>query len=66
VTCAAYPTWFALSACCAAASGRMLITSLHNRFSTSLHNRFSARAWLSAATFALWSALITLFLWGMV
>jgi hypothetical protein len=58
VTSAAYPTWFALSACCAAAGGRMLITSLHNRF--------SARAWLSAATFALWSALITLFLWGMV
>jgi hypothetical protein len=58
VTSAAYPTWFALSACCAAASGRMLITSLHNRFST--------RACLSAATFALWSALITLFFWGMV
>ena len=58
MTSAAYPAWFALSACCAAASGRLLITSLHNSF--------SARACLSAATFALWSALITLFLWGMV
>jgi hypothetical protein len=58
VTSAAYPTWFALSACCAAASGRMLITSLDNRF--------TAQAWLSAATFALWSALTTLFFWVMV
>jgi hypothetical protein len=58
VTSAAYPTWFALSACCAAASGRMLMTSLENRF--------SSQAWLSAVTFALWSALATLFFWGTV
>ncbi len=56
---AAYPTWFALSACCAAASGsRMLMTSLDDGF--------SSQAWLSAATFAVWSALATLFFSGTV
>jgi hypothetical protein len=58
VTSGAYPTWFALSACCTAASGRMLMASLDNRF--------FAQAWLSATTFALWSALTTVFFWGMV
>jgi len=56
VTSGVYPTWFVLSACCAAVSGRMLMVSLDNRF--------SAQAWLSAITFALWSALTTLFFWG--
>jgi hypothetical protein len=50
------PIWFALSICCAAASGRMLLTSLDNGF--------YSQAWLSAATFALWSALASLFFWG--
>ncbi len=56
MTSAAYPAWFALATCCAAASGRMLMTSLDNGF--------SSQAWLSAATFALWSALATLSFWG--
>jgi hypothetical protein len=55
MTSVAYPTWFALSNCCAAASGSLPITSLGNRF--------SAQAWLSAISFALWSALTTLFWW---
>jgi hypothetical protein len=55
---AAYPAWFAFSACGAAASGRMLMASLDNGF--------SSQAWLSAATFALWSALAALFFWGTV
>ncbi len=58
MTSAVYPTWFALSACYAAASGRRLISSSGNRF--------SARAWLSAATSALWSAPTTLFFCEMV
>jgi hypothetical protein len=58
VTSGVYPTWFALSACCTAASGRMLMASLDNRF--------SAQAWLSAATFVLRSALTILFFWGIV
>ena len=58
MTYAVYPTCFALSICCVAASGRMLMTSLDNGF--------SSQAWLSAATFALWSALATLFFWGTV
>jgi hypothetical protein len=54
-----YPIWwFALSTCCAAASGKMLVTSLDNGF--------PSQASLSAATFALWSALATLFFWGAV
>ena len=55
---AAYPAWFAFSVCGAAASCRMLMTSLDNGF--------SSQAWLSAATFALWSALATLFFWRAV
>jgi hypothetical protein len=39
-----YPMWFALSTCCAAACGRMLMTFLDNGF--------SSQAWVSAATFA--------------
>ena len=56
MTSAAYPACFALSVCCVAASGKMLMTSLNAGF--------SSQAWLSAATFALWSALSTLFFWG--
>jgi hypothetical protein len=33
---------------------------------TSLDNGFSSQAWLSAATFALWSALVTQSFWGTV
>lgn len=55
---AVYPAWFAFSACGAAASCRMLMTSSDNGF--------SSQAWLSAATFALWSAQATLFFWGAV
>ena len=58
MTYAAYPAYFVLSVCCAAASGRMLIRSLDDGF--------PSQAWLSAATFALWSALATLFFWGTV
>jgi hypothetical protein len=53
---AAYPTWFVFSVCCAAASGKMLMTSLDDGF--------RSQALLSAATFVLWSALATLFFWG--
>jgi hypothetical protein len=56
VTSVAYPIWFALSTCCASASERMLMRSLDKGF--------YSQAWLSAATFALWSALATLFFWG--
>ncbi len=58
MTSAAFPTCFALSVCCVAASGRMLMTSLEEGF--------SFQAWLSASTFALWSVLATLFFWGTV
>ena len=58
MTFAAYPTCFALSVCCVAASGRMMMTSLDNGL--------PSQAWLSAATFALWSALAILFFWGTV
>ena len=54
---AAYPTWFVFSVCCAAASGRILMTSLDDEF--------RSQAWLSAATFALWAALATLSFWGL-
>ena len=54
---AAYPTWFVFSVCCAAASGRLLMASLDDGF--------RSQAWLSAATFALWSVLATLFFWGL-
>ena len=53
-----YSIWFALSTCCAAASGSMLMTSLDNGF--------TSQAWVAAATFALWSALASLFFWGTV
>lgn len=56
MTYAAYPACFALSVCCVAASGRMLVSCLNHGF--------SSQAWLSAATFALWSALATLFFLG--
>ena len=56
MTYAAYPACFALSVCCVAASGRMLMRSLDGGF--------PFQAWLSAFTFALWSALATLFFWG--
>jgi hypothetical protein len=56
VTFAVYPTCFALSGCCVAASGRMLMRSLCDGF--------PSQAWLSAATFTLWSALATLLFWG--
>ena len=56
MTSATYPACFALSVCCVAASGRMLMRSLDDGF--------PSQAWLSAATFALWSALATLFFWG--
>ncbi len=58
MTSAAYPACFALSVCCVAASGKMLMTSLDDGF--------SSQAWLSAVTFALWSTLATLFFWGTV
>ncbi len=56
MTSAAFTTCFVLSVCCVAASGRMLMRSLDGGF--------PSQAWLSAATFALWSALATLFFWG--
>jgi hypothetical protein len=39
VTSMAYPLWFALSACCAAASGRMLMTSFR-KVSLLMPNRY--------------------------
>ncbi len=56
MTFTAYPACFALSVCCVAASGRMLMRSLDDGL--------PSQAWLSAVTFALWPALATLFFWG--
>ena len=55
MTYAASPVCFALSVCCVAASGRMLMRSVEGGF--------PSQAWLSGVTFALWSALATLFFW---
>ncbi len=54
MTFAVCPTCFALSVCCVAASGRMLMRSLEDEF--------PSQAWLSATTFALWWALATQFI----
>ena len=54
---AAYPLWFALAVGCTAVSGRMLVAAEREGL--------RSQGWLAAVCFGLWSALATLFFWGL-